>query len=107
MEYQTGIVGMIQHGDALVGAARRAIDAMQAAGGTVGYLRIALSEEEAKAVPDRNKGFSAIRSSGRDFGDDSRATQIDERIAPEAGDIVVRKQRVGSFFNHRPGSAVA
>jgi nicotinamidase-related amidase len=31
------------------------------------------------------------------MGVDSPATQIDERIAPEAGDIVVRKVRVGAF----------
>ena len=31
------------------------------------------------------------------MGADSPATQIDERVAPAAGDIVVRKVRVGAF----------
>jgi nicotinamidase-related amidase len=38
-----------------------------------------------------------IASSPAAFMDDSPTTQIDERVAPQHGDIIVRKTRVGAF----------
>jgi nicotinamidase-related amidase len=97
MDYQTAIIGMIENSDALVAKAQQAIDGVRSRGGHVGYVRVAFTSAEFDAIPERNKGFWSAKSSGRDFGTDSPATAIDERIRPTDGDIIVRKRRVGAF----------
>ena len=97
MDYQAGIIGMINDADTLVGNAARAIDIVRGRGGLIGYVRVAFTEADVAAVPDRNKGFSALKTSGRDLGTGSPTTAIDDRIAPKDGDITVRKTRVGAF----------
>jgi nicotinamidase-related amidase len=97
MDYQHGILGRLPNAGAVIEKAKQAIATVRNAGGHVGYVRVAFTDDEMQAVPDRNKGFSALKTMGGDFGVDSPATQIDERIAPQAGDIVVRKSRVGAF----------
>lgn len=97
MDYQHGILGRLPNADAVIEKAQQAIGTVRRAGGHVGYVRVAFTDAEMQAVPDRNKGFSAIKTMGGDFGADSPTTQIDERVAPQEGDIVVRKSRVGAF----------
>jgi nicotinamidase-related amidase len=95
MDYQNGIFERVQNGDVLLAGARRAIDLIRAHGGTVGYVRVGFADGEA---PSGTMG----RRIGRDaaltmFHADSPATQIHDDIAPQEGDIVVRKTRVGPF----------
>jgi len=97
MDFQAGIVGMLEHADALVAKAALAIRSMRERGGHVGYVRVGFTESEYAAIPERNKGFSAAKGAGRAFHADAPATAIDERLAPQPGDIVVRKTRVGAF----------
>jgi nicotinamidase-related amidase len=97
MDYQSGIIGMIENSDALVERARQAIDIVRRHGGHIGYVRVAFTPAEYETIPDTNKGFAAAKASGRPFFDDSPSTAIDARIAPRDGDIVVRKSRVGAF----------
>lgn len=97
MDYQHGILGRLPNAEAVIDKAKQAIQTVRNAGGHVGYVRVAFTDAEVQAIPDRNKGFSAIKTMGADFGADSPNTQIDERVAPEPGDIVVRKSRVGAF----------
>jgi len=97
MDYQNGIVGSIENSSALVATAKQAIHTARDRGVHVAYVHVAFTDAEFNAVPQNNKGFSAAKSSGRDFRVDSPATAIDERIAPKGGDIVVRKIRVGAF----------
>lgn len=97
MDYQAGIIGMISDADELVRKAARAIGTVRGRGGHIGYVRVAFTQADVEAVPDRNKGFSALKTSGRDLGVDSPVTAIDERIAPNGDDIIVRKTRVGAF----------
>src|ERR1700735_2479868 len=40
---------------------------------------------------------ATLRGSGQAFHADSPTTAIDDRLAPEPGDVVVRKTRVGAF----------
>lgn len=96
MDFQNGIVGMAPEPDALLERVKGAIADVRAAGGTIGYVRIAFTEDDLAAVPETNKAFSRIAEVGGMHHEDA-ATQIDERIAPEAGDIVVRKTRVGGM----------
>ncbi|MGA7571317.1 MAG: cysteine hydrolase [Candidatus Aquilonibacter sp.] len=97
MDYQTGILGMVENADALIANAQNAIATVRNHGGHVGYVRVAFTEADYDAIPERNKGFWAVKASGRSFGSDSPVTAIDARIAPQDGDIVVRKTRVGAF----------
>lgn len=97
MDFQAGIVGMLEHADALIAKAALAIRSMRERGGSVGYVRVGFTESEYEAISERNKGFAAAKSAGRAFHADAPATAIDERLAPQSGDIVVRKTRVGAF----------
>ena len=97
MDYQRGILGMIEDSDALVESTRQTIETVRKRGGHVGYVRVALTPDELAAVPEANKGCAAAKASGRAPAHDGPESQIDERIAPRDGDIVVRKRRVGAF----------
>lgn len=97
MDYQTGILAMVENADALVANAQHAIRSVRSHGGHIGYVRVAFAQADYNAIPERNKGFWAAKSSGQDFATDSPVTAIDTRIAPQDGDIVVRKTRVGAF----------
>ncbi|HEY2554464.1 MAG TPA: cysteine hydrolase [Candidatus Cybelea sp.] len=97
MDYQRGILGMIEDSDALVERAQRAIETVRERGGHIGYVRVALTPDELAAVPETNKGFAAAKAAGRALWHDAPESQVDERIAPRDGDIVVRKRRVGAF----------
>ncbi|MGC2129631.1 MAG: cysteine hydrolase [Candidatus Aquilonibacter sp.] len=97
MDYQTGILGMVESADTLIANTQNAIGTVRNHGGHVGFVRVAFTEADYDAIPERNKGFWAVKASGRSFGTDSPVTAIDGRIAPQDGDIVVRKTRVGAF----------
>ena len=97
MDYQTGILGMIEKPDALIANAQNAIGTVRSHGGHIGFVRVAFTEADYDEIPERNKGFWSVKASGRSFGTDSPVTAIDERIAPQDGDFVVRKTRVGAF----------
>jgi nicotinamidase-related amidase len=95
MDFQNGIVGMLPESDALVERVKGAIADVRAAGGTIGYVRVAFTEGDWAEVPETNKIFSAVAAAKMLHHEDD-TTQIDERIAPEEGDIVVRKIRIGA-----------
>jgi len=96
MDFQNGIVAMAPDPDALLERVKGAIADVRAAGGTIGYVRVAFTEDDWAAVPETNKTFSRLAESKGMHHEDA-AAQIDERIAPEDGDIVVRKTRVGGI----------
>jgi nicotinamidase-related amidase len=97
MDYQHGIVGRTPDSDQLLHRMRAAIELARARGLAVGYVRVALTDDERDAVPDRNKTFSGLASSGRAMHADAPETAVHDAVAPEPGDLVVRKQRVGPF----------
>jgi nicotinamidase-related amidase len=96
MDYQPGLLGSLPDGAALVGRAQAALALARSSGVTVGYVRVALTDAEAAAVPPANKGFSAAAAARR-LPEGSPDSQVDGRVAPQPGDIVVRKVRVGAF----------
>jgi nicotinamidase-related amidase len=98
MDYQPGIIGRLEDGDALVARAREAIAVARAAAATIGYVRVAFTDEDFDALPD-DAPMARIKAMPREhMHADSPATQVDERVAPVEGDIVVRKTRVGPFL---------
>ncbi|MFJ2173587.1 cysteine hydrolase family protein [Streptomyces sp. NPDC087851] len=96
MDFQNGIVSLAPDADALVARVAGAVAEVRAAGGTVGHVRVAFTEDDWAAVPATNKSFSAVAAAKMLHHEDA-ACRIDERLAPEDGDIVVRKVRYGSF----------
>ncbi|MEU2872188.1 cysteine hydrolase [Streptomyces olivoreticuli] len=95
MDFQNGIVPLAPDADALVERVKGAIADVRAVGGTIGYVRVAFTEDDWAAVPETNGSFTAIAAAKRLHHEDAAAL-IDERIAPERGDIVVRKIRYGA-----------
>ena len=96
MDYQAGIVGRVDEADELLQQARAAVALVRDWGGQVGYVRVAFEDEDYD-FPDSSRMGVSVRGSGRAFHADSPDTAIDERVAPAAGDVVVRKTRVGAF----------
>ncbi len=98
MDYQPGIVERIEESDALIARAQTAIAAARAAGATVGYVRVAFTDEDFEALPDEAPMARIKQMPREQMHADSPGTQVDGRVAPAEGDIVVRKTRVGPFL---------
>jgi nicotinamidase-related amidase len=95
MDYQNGILDRVEDATALLDGAERAIARVRAAGGSVGYVRVAFADGE---VPGGTMGRRVSREAAATmFHADAPATQVHDQIAPRDGDIVVRKTRVGPF----------
>jgi nicotinamidase-related amidase len=100
MDYQNGIVTMAADAGAEDALARtiEAADLVRNAGGRVGYVRVAFTDDDIAAIPANSHFATMVTPERREFlHADSPATAIDERIAPQEGDIIVRKTRVGAF----------
>ncbi|MFD7474056.1 cysteine hydrolase family protein [Streptomyces sp. NPDC059837] len=95
MDFQNGIIDHVPDAGVLVERVGGAIADVRAAGGTIGYVRVAFTDDDWSAVPESNKSFSAV-AAAKMLHHEEAATQIDARIAPEDGDIVVRKIRYGA-----------
>jgi nicotinamidase-related amidase len=94
MDLQNGIVERYPQAAALVEREAETIALARAAGATVAYVRVGLTDAEAAAAPETNRIFA---SAGSRLHADNPATAIVDRLAPEPGDVVVRKRRVGAF----------
>jgi nicotinamidase-related amidase len=97
MDYQPGIIGRLEESEGLIGRAQAALAAARAAGATVGYVRVAFTDDDFAALPDEAP-MARVKAAGAAMHADSPETQVDERVAPADGDIVVRKTRVGPFL---------
>jgi nicotinamidase-related amidase len=97
MDYQPGIISRLPDPDRLVDRVRRAIGAVRAAGATVAFVRVGFTEDDLAQMPETAAMTEAARRGGDALHADSPATQVDERLAPAAADIIVRKVRVGAF----------
>ena len=100
LDYQPGILGQFEHADALTARAAAAIATARRRGATVAYVRVAFTEADLEALPETFGMGARVRSAGAAataLHADSPLTQLDARVAPQQGDIVVRKVRVGAF----------
>jgi nicotinamidase-related amidase len=96
MDYQAGILGRLSDADALLGRAAEAIAAVRGHGGLVGYVRVAFTDADFAAIPPAS-AMAQAAASGRRLHADEPATAVHELVAPQAGDVIVRKTRVGAF----------
>lgn len=97
MDYQAGILDQLPGGPELLTRAAETIGRARRAGAQVGFVRVAFEDADYDGIPPTSMMGARIASAGRAFHADSPATAIPEQVAPEAGDIVVRKTRVGAF----------
>jgi nicotinamidase-related amidase len=97
MDYQAGILGRLSESEALLARAADAIAAVRRHGGQVGYVRVAFEDADYAALPATSAMAAGVARAGRGLHADSPATAVHEHVAPEPGDIVVRKTRVGAF----------
>ncbi len=96
MDFQQGIVGRMPDVGPLLERVRQAIADVREHGGTVGYVRVAFTEQDWAAIPARAM-FSSV-GQNRLMHHEDPSTAIHDALAPEPGDIVVRKTRVGAMF---------
>ena len=97
MDYQPGILASFENAEALLGRAVAAISLIRDAGGQVGYVRVAFEDEDYDRVPAASGMAATLARVGTTFHADTPATAVHARLAPQAGDIVVRKTRIGAF----------
>lgn len=97
MDFQNGVVSRIADPDGLVARAAEAIDLVRRAGGHIGYVRVGFTAEDKARVPSHHPFTAHLTQAGDALDHDHPATQVDSRIAPREGDMVVRKTRVGAF----------
>jgi nicotinamidase-related amidase len=96
MDYQPAILESVAGADALLTRTADAIATARRHGVSIGYVRVAFVDSDYASIPATNKSFSALAGGGG-FPADSPQSAVHERVAPEPGDIVVRKTRVGAF----------
>jgi nicotinamidase-related amidase len=97
MDYQPGILANLPDPEAQLDLAAEAIAAARGAGATVGYVRVAFTPEDLEDPPETSGMAALAAAAGERLDASSPQTQIHERVAPEEGDIVVRKTRIGAF----------
>ncbi|HYH11043.1 MAG TPA: cysteine hydrolase [Thermomicrobiales bacterium] len=97
LDYQPAWIKTLTDSDALLSRAADAIAMSREVGMEVAYARVAFTPADYAAVPEHNIIFSQLASRPGALDDDSPETAVDDRVAPEPGDKVVRKTRVGAF----------
>ncbi|WP_020550338.1 cysteine hydrolase family protein [Embleya scabrispora] len=99
MDYQPAILAFVPEGEdrnALLGRVEGAIADVRAHGGTIAYVRVGFTDADWAAIPASNKSFAPL-AQHRVMHHEDPAAAIHERLAPQDGDIVVRKIRYGGM----------
>jgi nicotinamidase-related amidase len=97
MDYQPVVLGSLSDAEELLSRVAEAIAIVRRHRGQVGYVRVAFDDADYEAVPEHSAFAPALATAREVFHNDSPATAIHERVAPEPGDIIVRKTRFGAF----------
>ena len=96
MDFQRGVVDRMPGLDGLLTRVQQAIADVRNHGGTIGYVRVAFTEADWAAIPPVNAVFARV-GDNRLMHHEDPSTAIHDQLAPEPGDIVVRKTRVGAM----------
>ena len=97
MDYQNAIVARLSDPGTLLTRMADAIALVRRHGGRIGYVRVAFDDADYGAVPPHSRFANLVARTGHAFHHDSPATAVHDQVAPEPGDIIVRKTRVGAF----------
>jgi nicotinamidase-related amidase len=85
MDFQHGITQRLPDPEPLLERVRTAIADARASGVTIGYVRVAFTEEDWAAIPDT--AMFAFVGQHRLMHHQDPSTAIHDALAPEAGDI--------------------
>lgn len=96
MDVQNGIVERLGDPAALLGRLGGAIAAARQTGMPVIYVHVRFRDGYPEISP-RNRSFSALKDGARPMTESDLSTAIHPAVAPQAGDVVVTKRRVGAF----------
>ncbi|MER8088857.1 cysteine hydrolase [Streptomyces sp. NPDC094048] len=99
MDYQPAMLALLPEGgdrEALLGRMEGAIADVRANGGTIAYVRVGFTEADWDAIPATNKSFAPV-ARHRVMHHEDPAAAVHERLAPQDGDITVRKIRHGGL----------
>jgi nicotinamidase-related amidase len=97
MDYQNGILERLPEAGTLLDRAAGAIAAVRRHGGKIGYVRVAFDDADFDRIPPASYFGSVVARTGRAYHSDAPATAVHDAVAPEPGDLLVRKTRVGAF----------
>jgi nicotinamidase-related amidase len=97
MDYQNDIVNMMPEKarGPLLDKASEAVKAARQAGLPIIYVVVRFREGYPE-VSQQNRRFAGLKESGR-FREGSPGAEVHPRLAPQPGDVVVTKRRVGAF----------
>lgn len=106
MDHQPATLALLPEGGdrkALLGRVEGAIADVRASGGTIAYVRVGFTEADWGAIPALSKSFAPL-AQHRAMHHEDPAAAIHERLAPQDGDVIVRKIRYGgmSTFSRDP-----
>jgi nicotinamidase-related amidase len=96
MDFQARALGAIGEAEAMLTRVADAIAIVRVCHGHIGYVRVGFEDAEYDAVPAHSMVASFV-AAGRAAHSESPATAVHDHVAPEPGDIIVRKTRVGAF----------
>ena len=96
MDYQPAILCNVADADALLARMAGAIRVARDHGLAVGYVRVAFTDDDYAKLAATNGRFAAMAAERRMHAD-APQTAVHAEVAPEPGDIVVRKTRTGAF----------
>lgn len=98
MDYQPAILALLPESDseALLGRMEKVIADVRVKGGTVAYVQVGFTEADWAAIPPTNRSFAPI-AQHRLMHHADLDTAVHGRLAPQDGDIVVRKTRYGGL----------
>jgi nicotinamidase-related amidase len=96
MDFQVMALGAVSEAEALLTRVADAIAIVRDRDGRIGYVRVGFEDAEYDAVPAHSM-LAPFVAAGRAAHSESPATAVHDHLAPEPGDVVVRKTRVGAF----------
>ncbi|MEV4398697.1 cysteine hydrolase [Nonomuraea sp. NPDC049607] len=99
LDYQQGVLASLPGLDdpqALLSRMAGAVADLRAHGAVIVHVRLGFTDDDWAAIPAANKTFSLI-GHRRLLHHADPATDFHPRLAPEPGDVVVRKTRVGAL----------
>jgi nicotinamidase-related amidase len=98
MDYQNGLIGSLPNSENLLTRAREAIDLVRRHDGHIGFVRIGFESGEFTQIPAHSPMAAVVTPERHEsLHSEAPTTQIHDRLAPEPGDITVRKIRIGAF----------
>ncbi|MFG2854188.1 cysteine hydrolase family protein [Streptomyces mirabilis] len=96
MDFQPVVLGAVPDPQGVLARAGEALDWARAHGAHVVFVRVALTDKDAAAVPAHNKTFSQAAAAGY-LTDGTAATAVHESLKAEEDDLTVRKTRISAF----------